>query len=70
MFWQIPLESVIVNGVDIKITLNQAVIDSGSTVVAGDSGDIANLYKNIPGSAQVPNSDQWTGTHVAVLLLE
>jgi hypothetical protein len=71
IFWEIALDSVKVNGKDIKITIKEAVIDSASTVIEGDSTDIANLYSNIPGSAPDPTlPGRYTSTLVAVSLLE
>ena len=70
-FWEIALDSVTVNGNDIKIAVKEVVIDSSSTFVVANSGDIANLYSNIPGSApDSTNPFGYTSTHVPVLLLE
>ena len=70
-FWEIELGHVKVNGNDINITNKEAVIDSSSSYIGGDSGDIANLHSKIPGSAPDPtNPGQFTSTDAAVLLLE
>ena len=71
MFWEIPLDSVMVNGNNLKITNYNAVFDSSSIFIQGAPEDITNLYSNIPGSTPDPlNSGHFLGTHVTVLLLE
>ncbi len=67
--WQIPFDSISVNGNDVSVSTKEAVIDTGTSVILGNKGDIANIYSNIPGSAQMSNGIQWTSTHVTGLVV-
>ena len=64
--WQILIDSIKVNGSEIYLTTNETIIDTSSPFVMGDNNTISHIYSNIPGSAQIPNSGQWTSTHVGL----
>ncbi len=66
-FWQIPINYISVNGTAISSDLTDALIDSGSASIIGDTKSISSIYSRIPGSVQIPQSFEWTGTHVAGL---
>jgi len=68
-FWQLPLGSIAINGTTV-VTAKEAIIDTSDFFIAGDNETITNIYCNIPGSAPIPNSGLWQGTHVAGFLLE
>ena len=48
-FWQITLESVNVNGRSVARGLS-AIIDTGTSLVYGDTNTVIALYNGIPGS--------------------
>ena len=70
VYWQIQLGSISVNGADISLTSKDTIFDSGTPFITADNVTIANIYNNIAGSTPIPNSNQWTSTRVASLLLE
>ncbi|KAF8491748.1 acid protease [Russula emetica] len=59
-FWQIPLDSISVNGNNISVTIMEAILDASSTFVSSDVATIASIYNAIPGSAQISNSPYFT----------
>ncbi len=61
--------SISVNGNVVSVSTNEVILDTSNLAISGDSESISNIYANIPGSAQVPNSAEWISTHVAGLLL-
>jgi hypothetical protein len=67
-YWQTVLDAMSVNGnnINISVSTQQAVIDTGTTFVLGDQESISNIYATIPGSAQVKNSILWTSTLVTM----
>ena len=64
--WQIRLDSVSVNGAHIEVA-QDVILDTSSVFISGDLETISNIYSNIPFSSPIPNSNQWTSTHVASL---
>ncbi|KIK65519.1 hypothetical protein GYMLUDRAFT_94161 [Collybiopsis luxurians FD-317 M1] len=54
-FWQIDLQSVNVNGAAAATDLS-AVVDTGTTLVLGDSDNVAAVYAAIPGSADASST--------------
>ncbi len=64
-FWQIKFDSISVDGKDISVSTQEAIIDTGLRFVYGTDQDIANIYSNIPGSGQLPNSNHWMSTHMS-----
>ena len=65
-FWQIPLDSISVNGNNIKVA-QEVILDTSSVFISGDLETISSIYSNIPSSAQIPDSNQWTSTYVTGL---
>ncbi|KDQ10090.1 hypothetical protein BOTBODRAFT_147882 [Botryobasidium botryosum FD-172 SS1] len=53
-FWQIALDSVNVGG-QAAVTGLQGVIDSGTTLIVGDTDHVAAFYQSIPGSQDISN---------------
>ncbi|CAG8740104.1 5814_t:CDS:2, partial [Racocetra fulgida] len=49
-FWQIKLDSVLLNGTQMSISGKSAIIDTGSTVLFVPSDDAAAINKQIPGA--------------------
>jgi Eukaryotic aspartyl protease len=71
-YWHTKLDGITTNGNDTKVSTLEAIIDSGSSLVLGNSGSIANIYASIPGSSRVNESDPlenqfWTCTFVMEL---
>ena len=48
-YWQVALDSANVNGGS-AVSGIDAIIDSGTTLIVGDSDTVAAFYRNIPGS--------------------
>lgn len=63
-YWQTVFQSITVNGIYVQASNNNAIIDTGVTQIIGDAADIANIYGNIPGSAQLAQSGLWISTFV------
>ncbi len=66
-FWQTKFDAISVNGNNISVTTQNAIIDTGTTFVLGDQESITNLYSEIPGSAQLENTTLWTSTLFTML---
>ncbi|KAH9989582.1 acid protease [Russula vinacea] len=56
-YWHTKLDGISINGNDTEVSTLEAIIDSGSSLVLGNSGSIANIYASIPGSSRVNESD-------------
>lgn len=69
-FWQISFGDIKVNGTvaGIPHTVKDAVFDSGSSLIIGDHGTVASIYKNIPGSG-ILGGGLYTGTFVTELII-
>jgi hypothetical protein len=63
-YWQTVFQRITVNGIYVQTSNNNAIIDTGVTQIIGDAADIANIYKNIPGSAQLAQSGLWISSFV------
>lgn len=65
-YWQTSFDTISVNGNDITVSTQDAVIDTGTTAILGDQESISNIYANIPGSATMQDTDLWTSTLVTM----
>ena len=63
-YWQITFDAISVNGNVIPVTNQDAIIDTGTTLVYGDLESVSNIYAQIPGSAPLQGTDLWTSTLV------
>lgn len=59
------MDSISINGNEV-VTAKEAILDTGSTFISGDSQTIDNIYANIPGSAPISNLGQFTSTYAIV----
>jgi Eukaryotic aspartyl protease len=67
-YWQTVTQGFTVNKKDVQVSNKDAIIDTAVTQIIGAAADIANIYRNIPGSALLAQSDSlWTGTFVTEL---
>ena len=68
-FWEFELSPSAITANGNTVTLpNPAtiVVDTSNAFITAPSATISSLYSNIPGSAPIPNSGQWTSTHVGL----
>jgi cathepsin D len=65
-YWQTSFDTISVNGNVVTVSTQDAVIDTGTTLILGDQESISNIYANIPGSAAMENTDLWTSTLVTM----
>lgn len=63
-YWQTAFDAVSVNGNDISVSTQDAIIDTGTTYILGDQESISNIYAKIPGSTPLQNTGLWTSTLV------
>jgi len=63
-YWQTTFDAMSVNGNDISVSTQDAIIDTGTTYILGDQESISNIYAKIPGSAplQSISTGLWTST--------
>jgi hypothetical protein len=64
-FWQINLEAVNVNNVPIARGLS-TIVDTGTTLIYGDTNSVTALYRSIPGSknaSRVVGNGFFTGNY-------
>ncbi|KZS98007.1 acid protease [Sistotremastrum niveocremeum HHB9708] len=54
-FWQITLSGVVFNGKTV-VGSGSAIVDTGTTLIIGDTTDVAALYAAIPGSQNAQNT--------------
>jgi cathepsin D len=66
-FWQTTFDAISVNGNDIPVSIKDAIIDTGSTLISGDQESISNIYSKIPGSAQAPDGNLWSSTLITMM---
>ncbi|KAH8920748.1 acid protease [Atractiella rhizophila] len=50
-YWLIPVTGVSVDGTSISVESENAAIDTGTSLIAGPTDDVAAIYAQIPGSA-------------------
>jgi len=55
-YWQIHLDGARINGKSILLEANQAMIDTGTTLVVASVSDAAAIHQNIPGAQPDPNN--------------
>jgi cathepsin D len=63
--WQIAFDFISVNGHNISVSTQEAIIDTGTRLIVGDNESISNIYAMIPGSASMQNG-LWTSTLVTM----
>ena len=66
-YWQTTFDDITVNGNVISVSTQDAIIDTGTTLLLGDQESIRNIYAQIPGSAQLQNSNLYSSTLFTVL---
>jgi cathepsin D len=54
-FWQVNLQGVVFNGRTV-VGAGSAIIDTGTTLIIGDTTDVTALYAAIPGSKNAANT--------------
>ena len=64
-YWQTKFDAIFVNGTNISVSTQEAIIDTGTTYLLGDQDSISNIYAKIPGSAPLENG-LWTSTLVTM----
>jgi hypothetical protein len=64
-YWQIAFDFISVNGHNISVSTQEAIIDTGTRLIVGDNESISNIYAMIPGSASMQNG-LWTSTLVTM----
>ncbi|KAN0113674.1 acid protease [Russula decolorans] len=70
-YWQIAFDFISVNGHNISVSTQEAIIDTGTRLIVGDNESISNIYAMIPGSASMQNG-LWTipcNTSVTVIIV-
>ena len=66
-FWQTTFDAISVNGNDIPVSIKDAIIDTGNTLISGDRESVSNIYSKIPGSAPGPDGSLWSSTPITVM---
>lgn len=58
-FWVLPMKTITVQGSSVSVpdTETDAAIDTGTTLIAGPSDVVTNVYAQIPGSAPVADAE-------------
>ena len=67
-FWQTSFDNVIVNGNRV-LGNSSVIIDSGTSIIFGDTNSVRTIYENIPGSAAI-GGGRWACTISHALLSE
>ena len=68
-YWETAFDAISVNGNNISVSTQVAIIDTGTTIILGDEKSISNIYAAIPGSAPLQNTALWTSTPVTMLTI-
>jgi cathepsin D len=66
-YWQTTFDAITANGNVISVGTQNAIIDTGTTLVLGDRESISNIYEMIPGSASLKNTGIYMSTLFTVL---
>jgi cathepsin D len=66
-YWQTTFDAITANGNVISVSTQDAIIDTGTTLILGNRESIHNIYKEIPGWAHLQNTDLYTSTLFTVL---
>ena len=67
--WQIPLDSILING-NVAVATKNAILDTGNVFISSNVQTIIDIHRDIPGSAPTSDNGVWACTHFADLLLE
>jgi hypothetical protein len=67
-FWEIQLQGIRVNGKPVKSASNYAIVDSGTSLIAGPYTYVQAFYAQVPGAKDIGNG-LYSGAHIYVLFL-